>query len=260
MHDLSVFYAYDEFTGTASTNQFRYETEQVCVFCHTPHSANQDFWTNSYWDGSNFVNGAGPKGQFMLWNRDMVSAGTLGYYLYTSSTMKQTGLTEVWPYSLVCLSCHDGVSALNVLHNNPNDVPAGPIEGDFDQNPSTENQLGAITNNPANIGGRRPSGDTGFVDLANDHPISINYATSRLNGAALRIEDAVEGYVGDSKVRLFPNPDDVAAAPVSVECATCHDVHNEGCPDSSCGTYSYRYPFLSVTNQGSFLCTRCHLK
>jgi predicted CXXCH cytochrome family protein len=69
---------------------------EVCVFCHTPHSAQPD----------------GP-----LWNRAM-SGQT--YLIYGSSTL-QASPGQPSGRSRLCLSCHDGTVALGAIRNLPGD-------------------------------------------------------------------------------------------------------------------------------------------
>ena len=85
-HDLSSSSAT---TGPKSTN-----VDEVCVFCHTPHS-NQS--------------------TEVLWNRQSSSAT---YTVYSSSTIEQT-VPQPGTKSKMCLSCHDGTVALNAIYNGP---------------------------------------------------------------------------------------------------------------------------------------------
>lgn len=74
------------------------ETE-VCVFCHTPHSASGE--------------------SRPLWNRS-VPAGA--YTIYESSSMKaETG--QPTGASKLCLSCHDGTIALGNVLSRPTPIP-----------------------------------------------------------------------------------------------------------------------------------------
>ena len=79
---------------------------EICVFCHTPHSATQ---TRA------------------LWNRAL--PGTT-YKLYASSTLEAT-LTQPTGASRLCLSCHDGTQALGNLRVPPATGPVflGPLTG-----------------------------------------------------------------------------------------------------------------------------------
>ena len=72
---------------------------QICIFCHTPHSARQDI---PY-----------------LWNRQ---DQTVSYIPYQSSTLvarvgQPTGASKM------CLSCHDGTIALGAIVSEPEEIP-----------------------------------------------------------------------------------------------------------------------------------------
>jgi hypothetical protein len=77
--------------------------QQICIFCHTPHSANV-------------------AGQAPLWNRKF---SIQNFQRYSSATLKIRGLvgaqyaTGAQPdgSSKLCLSCHDGVSKLGEVYN-----------------------------------------------------------------------------------------------------------------------------------------------
>lgn len=247
LHDLS-FYT-DPFDGTIGKTPFAdFDTYEVCVFCHTPHNANIDIYSTTYWKTGGYVNAAGGTKGFLLWNRALSNATSM--QLYTSSTIANSP-TQVNVYSLLCLSCHDGVSALNVLNQQPLDMYDVDLDGRVDTvHAGNPVQIGYITGVPSNIGDRVVGSDTGINDLSNDHPISIdyNYAQSIDSG----LKPATGAYVGDPAIRLFPDP--VTGAKNSLECSTCHDVHNQG--TKAAGTF----PFLVYTNAGSALCSQCHLK
>ncbi len=72
---------------------------ELCIFCHTPHSATQ---TRA------------------LWNR---AVPPTTYKLYSSSTLEAT-LNQPTGVSRLCLSCHDGTVALGSLRVPPK---AGPV-------------------------------------------------------------------------------------------------------------------------------------
>ncbi|MEZ5936155.1 MAG: hypothetical protein R3F54_30485 [Alphaproteobacteria bacterium] len=123
------------------------EEDEVRVFCHTPHAANQD--------------APGP-----LWNRALSTATYTPY-----SSLDAIGLDQPGGSSKLCLSCHDGtiaVGSVNVLSGAETDL--NPATADIDL-------LGTAPD------GTIPEGagsETGFtrdlgVDLSNDHPISFDY-------------------------------------------------------------------------------------
>lgn len=170
--------------------------DEVCVFCHTPHNAEQ----------------AAPA---PLWNRALSGAT---YTPYTSSSLDATGLGQPGGSSKLCLSCHDGTIALGSVN---------VLSGSFtDQDPATAD----IPLSGTGPGGTMPEGEgalSGFTrrlgtDLTNDHPISFTYDDSlaladgelRSPGAEPHIDNRIPG------VRpLVPLEDD------QLQCSTCHDPH-----------------------------------
>ncbi|MDI3279909.1 MAG: cytochrome c3 family protein [Bacillota bacterium] len=113
---------------------------QVCIFCHTPHSATAN--TPPLWNRSK---GAGP------------------YQMYSNPGSIQ-GQIAAAPDggSELCLSCHDGTIALNSVVNES--ATGTPTLNDA-RTPSHLTADGKLTGY-ALIG----------TDLRNDHPVSITYA------------------------------------------------------------------------------------
>jgi hypothetical protein len=264
-HDMSIFITTGDYTGTyTSTGTFRYWTMQVCIFCHTPHGGNMDMRSDTFWDddGSpDYTIGTDPP--ILLWNRSLGSAVTSSVTPYTSSSMHAPSDGDLWAYSLMCMSCHDGVTAINVLQRNPSDHGPGPLTS-YDSAPTfMGDALLAPNKIPANIGDRIDEFADTVTNLSNDHPVSIDYELAQSNGdGGLENPQALGGgwqYVGNTKVRLFPEP--VNGQFVAVECSSCHDVHNEGSDDpGSADDVKFKYPFLNVSIEGSLLCRQCHRK
>lgn len=229
------------FSSLGGSNVLRFTTEnQVCVFCHTPHNANA----------------SQPK---YLWNKANLSAAT-NFKLYTSSATltaatKGSTLTADSP-SLLCLGCHDGKTAMNILHSSDKGVAApGTYPAGTKILPTSNSGAGeAIMPDPEidlfsgelapamNIGvsGGASNGD----NLTDDHPIGFSYSNAYNEETAaglvgLRIKTSV-----DSRVRFF-------GANNIVECSTCHDPHVENPAQA---------PFLVMSNSGSALCLACHIK
>ena len=214
-HDLS--------TGSALQNSDTAIDGQTCIFCHTPHG------------GDNTI---------PLWNR---SAPTGAYQLYSSSTTDVTTTASLIRdgVSGACLSCHDGSIAMDVLTN---------VNGlAFTSGVSFTTQAGAKSTF-GNTGGGTNNLMTGGlpflgVDLRNDHPVAIVYATAKtatpdefvtVGGTATKIT------VGDTDpLPLFG----ASAETATVECASCHNPHN-----NTLGN------FLRKANTGSAICTSCHIK
>ncbi len=212
-HDLSM----NNYYGTYGN-----ET-QVCVFCHTPHASNPDL-----------SNGA-------IWNRSITD--TSQFILYSGAN------GEPNHPSMLCLSCHDGVSNIGdpsavagaQMHQLINEPGSGLATGDGGPN------CKACHKAMFGIGGGLPS-DTVMnmfpgrwwtigPDLSNDHPVSIDYSASQSNfPTEFKPKSAVlaEGFV---------LPDG------NVECVTCHDPHN---PNNGL--------FLRKSNINSAVCKTCHIK
>jgi predicted CXXCH cytochrome family protein len=136
---------------------------ELCVFCHTPHSAST---TRA------------------LWNRDLPPAT---YNLYTSSTLEAT-LKQPTGASRLCLSCHDGTTALGNLRVPP---ATGPVS------------LGPLT-------GRASLG----TDLSDDHPVSLGYDT------ALALK---QGQLADPASLPKTTPLDSSQ---QLQCTACHEPHD----------------------------------
>ncbi len=210
---------------------------EVCVFCHTPHSASE----------------------VPLWNRDTEMRGNtyVGFIPYSTAYATQFLLGME---TLLCMSCHDGITSMRAIHNKPNVLGSSPITM------TTEN----FTGNPgsfADIGNPDEFANMYSVSLADaesyystggamvfrawadpisgrglgDHPISINYDEVVANAPSkYRTKPATLRFFGDDKDVL--------------ECTTCHDPHVDYNLDTR-----YR-PFLAYSNRSSALCFQCHIK
>jgi predicted CXXCH cytochrome family protein len=203
--------------NNAMNGAFTGATTQVCVYCHTPHNALE---------------------KRALWNRQ---APTSNFVNYTSGINKAAtswyaGGSALWRMkagspSLMCMSCHDGVTTMNALHRPPVDASAS-------------------TAVMVNIAPRQSLLGT---DLTNDHPVSMVYQTAVTNavdnngGATLRAANPGTLYVqnGFKRLQLSKSTGDGD----TIECSSCHNVHDD----------TYR-PFLRVSNDNSALCLVCHIK
>lgn len=117
-------------------------SEEICVFCHTPHAANVAFTGAPLW------NKAAPTGVFTMYGTTI--GGT------TTDTTPNSS-------SMACLSCHDGASAINSIVNMQG---SGLVTGTI-----TINQANNLmpTTTVANL----------EQNLTNDHPVSIQYIEGR---------------------------------------------------------------------------------
>ncbi len=137
---------------------------EICVFCHTPHRAVQ---TRA------------------LWNRDLPP---VTYKLYESSTL-EAALKQPTGASRLCLSCHDGTTALGNLR-----VPSA---------------AGRVTLAP--LAGRASLG----TDLSDDHPVSFVFDSA----LALKQGQLADPSTIPGALRL----DDAR----QLQCTTCHDPHED---------------------------------
>ncbi|OVE77533.1 hypothetical protein BVX99_02410 [bacterium F16] len=155
-----------DFSGQSWANQ------RLCVPCHPPHNASTT--------------------EPLLWNRELSGSS---YDPYTSPTL--TGQQfELASQSKLCLSCHDGVVAVD----------------SFDGNSGSTYVSGT-----ALIG----------TNLANDHPIGIKWEHQTLNngGATIGCDSCHENF---SNVPTKMNaPFFGQSGQYTVECVSCHDPHGE---------------------------------
>jgi predicted CXXCH cytochrome family protein len=201
-------------------------TNEICVFCHTPHSANIDLDKDATEDQLDADRPPAP-----LWNRQISREDV--FTPYTSDTLNSACDATPSPLSLACLSCHDtaigesagelgygsGAVSVDDQHNLFNEPFSGPSlpncsachpDGGF--YPATEWQIGP--------------------NLSNDHPISMTYPTA--------VQDPDFNDPPNGGVKLFNN---------RVECPSCHDPHDPT-----------NVPFLRETVDQSTICIACHTK
>jgi predicted CXXCH cytochrome family protein len=155
-----------------------------CKSCHAPHS------------GSTANGGTQGTGLILLWARSFPAAGNT-FGVYDSNTMVNkavelggsalTTSTDVRMYSLLCLSCHDGVTS------------------SFSPAMKTVNTIGS----KAAFGG----GAYESLGLTNDHPVNMSYnPTTKPSLQAIATVAAVLPLYGSTS---------------TVQCGTCHDPHND---------------------------------
>lgn len=239
--------------GSGGQGQGAGGTQEVCVFCHTPH-------------------GADTGAPAPLWNKNLADpANYVGSRYSDLGTSSLDGAeAPVGSVSLSCLSCHDGTQAMDVVINAPG--------------------RGGYNSGGASLGGG--SAMTGFTnlgtDLRNDHPVSIQYAGGACQGTTADCDPAAGGGDPDFEVAqylganggywwvdtgiagagtrektdmiLYTRNDFAGAAGQgpSVECASCHDPHNNDSFNATAGQESVA--FLRISNAGSNVCVACHTK
>jgi hypothetical protein len=230
-------------------------TDQVCIYCHTPHASDT----------------AAPA---PLWNKTLPTGTTYTRYSDLGTASFDSTEAPVGSVSLACLSCHDGGQSMDVVVNLP-----GSGQG------TAPRQIDGGTRTMTN-----PAGE--FVpmlgtDLTNDHPVSMQYAGGGIDtvshtlgpaetqsAAALGDPDFVQPFgatingnpvwwvnttAGASNLRqkndmllytrtIATNPEPL------VECGSCHDPHNTSTAAAD------QVAFLRIDNADSAVCTACHIK
>ncbi|GBE29099.1 doubled CXXCH motif [bacterium BMS3Bbin04] len=137
---------------------------RICIFCHTPH-------------------GGAPVAP--LWNRyESVTV----FDIYPSGGSMQSTPTQPNGSTRICLSCHDGTSALGTVRNLDYSIPftGTSVQGGL---PAGESNLG--------------------ISLSDDHPVSF---VPSLEDPEIRLPDIM------SPVHLDGNGE--------MQCRTCHDPHD----------------------------------
>ena len=208
---------------------------EICVWCHTPHGAN---------------NTAIPRGG-LLWNKPGVDPNlTFKMYSPIASNIQFFGNNKPDPGSMLCLSCHDGVSAVNALVL----TAQSGSTGDFIYNASgTDVSFGGNTG-AVEMGGSQYGVETGAYNLGTDlsgtHPVGVLWPTTEEAGlpawSTAQTIALGSGWLGETSGATIG---DLVHGPSGdvVNCESCHDPHD-----------NYYGDFLRHSNSGSALCLTCH--
>lgn len=202
---LGFLASYAQITGSAhdfsDVTGWDAGTGDICTPCHAPHN-------NLNADGT------------LLWNH--TASAAVGFTMYDSPTLDETIGAAPTGASLLCLSCHDGTTALDAFGGAAGTaLPGGSI--------------GGLTGNTAlEIG----------TNFSNDHPISLTYdaGTPVLDAELEDPTVALSGLGGTITADLLDGGG-------TVECSACHDVHGTANPS-----------LLKIDNANSALCLTCHIK
>jgi predicted CXXCH cytochrome family protein len=219
---------------------------RICIFCHAPHNSYKLSVANG---GPASGGGAAPQAidaftYLPLWNHTLPTVLPT-YQMYDNgpgapqlgpkaSQAIEEGMAAPGGVSLLCLSCHDGSIAVNSYGNTAQPLSARST-GTTTIAPSY--QVGAQTG--------------GVSFLGNHHPIGFDYDAAQ--GFDIEINSADAGFltptttVRDHLFGTALNPGDNK----TLECASCHSVHNTGNSGES---------LLWRSDQNSALCLTCHAK
>lgn len=189
-----------------------------CVYCHVPPEKADNDPTD--------------KGSVLGWNR--YKPATDRFQLYDSTYMDSRTRTPS-PISLLCLSCHDGTMAVDMVVFRP---------GNFDSAADTAMHMRINGADDTISCGKCHNGRVAHdiaikhldTDLRNDHPISMRYAGLLRTDEDFRLPHTPNGF--SNGVKLYEG---------RVECASCHNVHN---PEKD----------LLLRVNSDLLCQTCHAK
>jgi predicted CXXCH cytochrome family protein len=208
---------------------------RICIFCHAPHNAYKLSPANG---GPAMGVGAGPTApdayDFLpLWNHTLPAATVYTMYYpgpgspATGPKAQQSAGAVVGSTSLLCLSCHDGSVAVNSYGNGA--------------------QV-SVSTGTATIGPGYVIGKDGI--LQNHHPIGFSYAQVYPTDTEIRNPaTAAMGNAGMVSTHLYASQN--LGATDTMECGTCHSVHNTGNTGES---------LLWRSDGNSHLCLTCHAK
>ena len=246
---------------------------EICVFCHTPH-------------------GADTSAAVPLWNRQLAAPSTYQTYNSLGTSSLDGATAPVGSVSLACLSCHDGVQAMNTMINQPG---SGGYTNQTSGTFATDAVWAGTWAGANQTGGKIKAGlitNIG-VDLRNDHPVGIQYgggmpndgayttgaiadggfkdkdfkgvAFQNLNSSPVWWVDTAIGTTGRQKTDMMlytrtgsasVNQDRTVTADGTLAGAQAF-VECASCHDPHTST---NVTFLRIANTGSAVCLSCHIK
>ena len=207
-------------------------TSQVCVFCHHPHRGASTVTNTLLWN----INSPG-SGSYAVY----ANTSTLEYASHNAGYTVGTDNAEAARYTLLCLGCHDGTTAMTV-----------GTGASFVRQIVADGTLGSFPDLTASTEGA----DLGQT-LADDHPVDFTYPQATIAPDA-DINISTNG--GVSVLGQAESP--TVTYPLfsgTMQCATCHDVHNGS---------SFKVQFMRAYETGtnnevdiisnSRICRDCH--
>ena len=223
--------------------------DRICIYCHAPHH------TIKPSDAANFTAYGSGFGYVPLWNHDITQVNS--FILYTNTTsaspevpgdishqLNENAINAIGSVSKLCLSCHDGTVAVASFGN------AGGIGTTAAYAFSGSRNTGTIM--IQNVNQKNWIGANG--DLSSHHPIGFDYYAVAAVDTQIADPSTAMGATGYSIQNLLWNVKFDTHGNQSggtMECATCHSVHNKGNTGEK---------FLWVSDSQSGLCLTCHMK
>nr|MBF0221228.1 hypothetical protein [Desulfobulbaceae bacterium] len=225
---------------------------RICIFCHHPHNTVRAGSTAEGVQGNTLSYSplwnrgiADDNTQFIAYNNG-TNMGTEGQLNNDSSSRHlMNGDVAIGGVTLLCLSCHDGSTAMGAYSEfNPDFTVNTAGTG---KSPSQAGVYGASGQGDTLAGLATGFGSGGIVDLSNHHPVGMSWDQVRQGDPEIAEKtNTFGGVVGGISIESVLTGGD------TMECNACHDVHNT----QSAANES----FIWITNAGSVFCLSCHVK
>jgi len=200
---------------------------EVCLPCHAPHNA---------------PNAAvGPLWNHALTNNSSAPAGANLLGPAAANFSKNGTSTTLYSSSLLCMGCHDGVTAVGDFSVINSHITVN------DTTDAIQNLTGARVVNGVFVN------DVG-VNLTYVHPVGVKYPQLSGSGSSFNTAtSSVSHYSGATQYKvgtLSLEAGSTANTNDTVGCTTCHTPHDD----------TTAPPFLVMSNSSSALCLTCHIQ
>lgn len=216
-------------TYRAQVNAADRRHDEICIFCHTPHNASPST---------------------PLWGRKPTVVSSFGHYSSTSLVIDNPGVRTTSDYkepngsSRLCLSCHDGATALGaVLYGTQIPMVAGKDKIERSYDPGRYNVFNP--NNPV----------TGVPEAAYDatnhhHPVSFIY------------DNSVKSSIQSIKGGVYNYPPTEANVKLDrkgyLQCTTCHNPHQDQSGMGATVPFWVLGKNVSAADDYNTVCLSCH--
>ncbi len=210
-------------------------TDQICIFCHTPHAAEPV--PAPLWNRSQPV---GPVGGFPLYGGTLAIKDDYGAGVQAAAQYGPSFGDYPNGASRLCMSCHDGVTAIGV----------GLLRGGADVAMTGTNlDDGSLLNTLGTV-----------IDLATAHPISFVYDDSvaaSVNAAYVSMFGSGPYYQGPAA--FDPGVNSPLDSQSRMQCTTCHDPHYDTSLAAGGGGLPPFWQNPSSTTPYDDVCNQCHV-